>query len=788
MRSAPIVSLYLLAIVAFVSPRFRAADTQPPALFTQRSAWEAASTPTTTLRFESIAAPGSFTLFDTAAGLTASGVTLTGVAPSNALLPYYLRVVDPAFYPRYYDWGSGAVLHGPPVSTGPGGEGGLGSRIQMTIPAGTTAVGADIMSFLQYGSPFAVVVTTGAGTFTYNVSSFSHPQRAFVGFTSASPITSVSFAAISGFPVLDNVGVVQAPSELVVTDIFERRLNENGLTLVDWEGHIANPAVKIFVVPPAHAAFPATAVLTADNNRLYFDLPSQAGASGPTKTISFANASTRVPVFVSNFPDQDANDGQSHLTIQFTDADHQQTSLTINVHEIDQDTTDTGPYSVRVDFSQDRTGFFADAYKAGIIEQAARDWAYFVGDMHLDQVPASTETTFVWDPSGFMTGSATTNTMPYIGYLLYAYGIHSSALRSGGEPSFLGGFQSSGGISLPLKRSGGTEIETQGNFNTLGWFLTSGDHDWWVSGNLGSEQNDLYSISHHEMGHAFIFNPSQPNFSQFKQLGFVQDAAVLAYHGSYPHIDPSDHLIGEIDDASRRGAFGYEYFGDVPRRRWLITKLDLLVAQAIGYELRPTSALTPLSITTTSLKQGVVSHPYADTLHAAGGTPFYRWSIATGSLPAGLSLNSFTGVISGTPTTAGAFDFTARVQEYVERTVGITLPLRITVTASTTFTDPVLTAGLTVIKAVHITELRARIDAVRVAKGLAPFTWTDQTIAPTTTIIKAMHITDLRTALAQAYTAAGLSPPLYTNPTLIGGITMQTVHIAELRAAVIAIE
>ena len=102
--------------------------------------------------------------------------------------------------------------------------------------------------------------------------------------------------------------------------------------------------------------------------------------------------------------------------------------------------------------------------------------------------------------------------------------------------------------------------------------------------------------------------------------------------------------------------------------------------------------------------------------------------------------------------------------------------------------DPVLTAGLTVIKAVHITELRARIDAVRVAKGLAPFTWTDPTIAPTTTIIKAMHITDLRTALAQAYTAAGLSPPLYTNPTLIGGITMQTVHIAELRAAVIAIE
>ena len=43
---------------------------------------------------------------------------------------------------------------------------------------------------------------------------------------------------------------------------------------------------------------------------------------------------------------------------------------------------------------------------------------------------------------------------------------------------------------------------------------------------------------------------------------------------------------------------------------------------------------------------------YSQTLTASGGTPSYTWSIASGTLPAGLSLSS-AGVISGTPTTAG---------------------------------------------------------------------------------------------------------------------------------------
>ncbi|WP_156895364.1 Ig domain-containing protein [Rhodococcus sp. 2G] len=43
-----------------------------------------------------------------------------------------------------------------------------------------------------------------------------------------------------------------------------------------------------------------------------------------------------------------------------------------------------------------------------------------------------------------------------------------------------------------------------------------------------------------------------------------------------------------------------------------------------------------------------VGTPYTQTLAASGGTGTKTWTVSTGTLPAGLTLNSGTGVISGT--------------------------------------------------------------------------------------------------------------------------------------------
>ena len=61
---------------------------------------------------------------------------------------------------------------------------------------------------------------------------------------------------------------------------------------------------------------------------------------------------------------------------------------------------------------------------------------------------------------------------------------------------------------------------------------------------------------------------------------------------------------------------------------------------------------TPLSIGTGSLPNGIVVVTYSQTLSVTDGSSPYTWSAVSGTLPAGLSLNS-TGVISGTPTAAG---------------------------------------------------------------------------------------------------------------------------------------
>jgi hypothetical protein len=104
------------------------------------------------------------------------------------------------------------------------------------------------------------------------------------------------------------------------------------------------------------------------------------------------------------------------------------------------------------------------------------------------------------------------------------------------------------------------------------------------------------------------------------------------------------------------------------------------------------------------------------------------------------------------------------------------------------FTDSTLVAQVTPIKAIHITELRTRINAVRAAHGLGAFSFTDPTL-DSTIPIKVLHIAELRAALVQAYEAAALSPPAFTDPVLTVGVTpVKAVHITELRAAVIGIE
>ena len=78
--------------------------------------------------------------------------------------------------------------------------------------------------------------------------------------------------------------------------------------------------------------------------------------------------------------------------------------------------------------------------------------------------------------------------------------------------------------------------------------------------------------------------------------------------------------------------------------------------------------LAALTITTTGLAASPGAS-YSQALQAAGGTPGYTWSISSGSLPAWASLNTSTGVISGTaPSSPQATQFTAKVTDSLSNT------------------------------------------------------------------------------------------------------------------------
>ena len=97
------------------------------------------------------------------------------------------------------------------------------------------------------------------------------------------------------------------------------------------------------------------------------------------------------------------------------------------------------------------------------------------------------------------------------------------------------------------------------------------------------------------------------------------------------------------------------------------------------------SGPSALTITTASLPGGTVNQAYSQPVTATGGTTPYGWSVVSGSLPPGLSLSPTgtpSATISGTPTTAGSYNFTVQVTDAVSATD--TQALSITVAPAST--------------------------------------------------------------------------------------------------------
>ncbi|MFI4879949.1 MAG: beta strand repeat-containing protein [Steroidobacterales bacterium] len=160
-----------------------------------------------------------------------------------------------------------------------------------------------------------------------------------------------------------------------------------------------------------------------------------------------------------------------------------------------------------------------------------------------------------------------------------------------------------------------------------------------------------------------------------------------------------------------------------------------------------------LSITTTSLPGGTIGAAYSASLSAAGGTTPYTWSVASGTLPAGLTLDPVKGVIAGTPTAAGSSTATFKVTDAgtPQQSATATLTLTITTTGITVTAIAPKAAALTVGQTLSVSATTN--DASGVTWSLNP---AGGSITPTTSLT-GVNVTLTAPGTAGVYTLTATS-------------------------------
>src|SRR6476619_8261471 len=213
----------------------------------------------------------------------------------------------------------------------------------------------------------------------------------------------------------------------------------------------------------------------------------------------------------------------------------------------------------------------------------------------------------------------------------------------------------------------------------------------------------------------------------------------------------------------------------------ILSILGALGLTGCGGDSGPTPA--SLAIVTTSLPEGQINQPYSASVGGSAGTLPYLWSV-TPALPAGLSFNTQSGAITGTPGTVGTSSHTFTLADSsippqtVETSLSLTIkpPLAITTTSlpdgniGAVYGQPVQTVGGfgpltfsivpgtgTLPPGFSLNTTTGAISGTATATGNFPFT---------------VRVADTRGQLdTQAFTIIinPSSPPSITTPSLPGG-------------------
>ena len=154
----------------------------------------------------------------------------------------------------------------------------------------------------------------------------------------------------------------------------------------------------------------------------------------------------------------------------------------------------------------------------------------------------------------------------------------------------------------------------------------------------------------------------------------IPNAPVLAFTSSTasPVARAATNTLGEYSLTLAPGEYGFftdpiagfrqELYNDVPCPLGVCdpasaTRVNVSSAPVAGVDFS-LAACSTMSIAPLRLANAAAGSRYRQTLGVAGGTPGFAFRVLDGALPPGLVLDGETGVLSGTPASAGAFSFT----------------------------------------------------------------------------------------------------------------------------------
>lgn len=212
-------------------------------------------------------------------------------------------------------------------------------------------------------------------------------------------------------------------------------------------------------------------------------------------------------------------------------------------------------------------------------------------------------------------------------------------------------------FSVPPCLPPGLELNNNSSHTTTlsGKPTTAGNYTFWISMNDGLNQAAkaqytlVVSAASPPVAGAVSATVAANSSNNPITLNFSGGAPTSVAVGSAPThgtATPSGTSITYTPTPGYSGSDSFTYTGTNPSGTSAAATVTLTVS-------RPT-----LSITPASLPNGTAGSTYSQTLISSSGTAPYTYSVTAGGLPTGLSLSS-AGVLSGSPTVAGTFNFTA---------------------------------------------------------------------------------------------------------------------------------